>query len=241
MRSETLVIRSRFCGPPRSANGGYVCGRIAKYLPGAASVRLKAPPPIEVELRVESTDEEAHLFHESTLIGEAKRAKLDLVPPAAPSYAEAEKASKSYIGFTNHAFPRCFVCGPQRAPADGMRIFPGVFEERSLVAAPWIPDRSLAGDSQEVDSEFIWSALDCSGGFSVLPVPEGKAILLGELCVRIDGVVAPGERCVVVGWSLGIDGRKRFAGSAIYSEVGKPVAVARATWIEIPRTAFGGA
>ena len=112
MRSETFDVHSRFCGPPRSANGGYVCGRIAKYLPGAASVRLKAPPPIEVELRVESTEVEARLFHESALIAEARRAALDLAPPAAPSYAEAEKASKSYIGFTNHAFPRCFVCGP---------------------------------------------------------------------------------------------------------------------------------
>lgn len=240
MRSETFVIHSRFCGPPRSANGGYVCGRIAQYLPGSASVRLKAPPPIEVELRVESTEEEARLFHDSVVIGEAKRATLDLAPPVAPSYAEAEEASKSYLGFTNHAFPRCFVCGPQRAPADGMRIFPGVIEARSLVAAPWIADRSLADGSREVDSAFIWSALDCTGGFSVLPVPEGKAILLGELCARIDGAIAVGERCVVVGWSLGIDGRKRLAGSAVYSEVGKLVAVARATWIEVPRSAFGG-
>ncbi len=240
MGSETFVIHSRFCGPPRSANGGYVCGRIAKHLPGSTSVRLKAPPPLEVELRVESTEEEARMFHESTVIGEARCAALDLAPPVAPSYAEAEEASKSYIGFTNHAFPRCFVCGPQRAPVDGMRIFPGVIEARSLVAAPWIPDRSLAGDSRKVDSVFIWSALDCSGGFSVLPVPEGKAILLGELWARIDGAVAAGERCVVVGWSLGIEGRKRLAGSAVYSEAGKPVAVARATWIEVPRTAFGG-
>ena len=29
-----LVVPSRFCGPPASGNGGYVCGRVAGYVDG---------------------------------------------------------------------------------------------------------------------------------------------------------------------------------------------------------------
>jgi hypothetical protein len=72
----------------------------------------------------------------------------------------------------------------------------------------------------------------------VLPVPEDNAIVLGELSARIDGSVAPGDGCVVIGWPLRIDGRKRFAGSAVVSSSGQPVAVGRATWIEVPASAF---
>lgn len=240
MTSEVLVISSRFCGPPRSGNGGYVCGRVAAHVPGSASVRLKAPPPLETELRIDASESEARLMHGSNIIAEAKAAELALALPTAPSFTEAEEAAKSYLGFTRHAFPRCFVCGPQRADGDGLRIFPGSTTSRSMVAAPWVPDPSLGNDSNMVRSEFLWAALDCTSGFAVLPVPEGKAIVLGELCARIDDSVTPNERCIVVGWSLQVDGRKRIAGSAVFSSSGRPVAVGRATWIEVQASAFGG-
>jgi hypothetical protein len=240
MTTELLVISSRFCGPPNSGNGGYVCGRVATHVPGVASVRLKAPPPLETELRIDASESRAQLIQGSNVIAEAKAADLDLTPPAAPSFSEAEEAAKSYTGFTRHVFPRCFVCGPQRVHGDGLRIFPGAIASRSIVAAPWIPDPSLADDSYRVRSEFLWAALDCTSAFAVLPISEGKAIVLGELCARIDDRVTPNEKCVVIGWSLQIDGRKRFAGSAEFSGSRHPVAVGRATWIEVPSSSFGG-
>ena len=240
MTSESLVISSRFCGPPKSGNGGYVCGRVATYISGSVAVRLKAPPPLETELRIEVSGAGTQLLHGSSVIAEAKAADMDLIPPAAPSFADAEEAAKFCSGFTRHPFPRCFVCGPQRAVGDGLRIFPGSVASHSMVAAPWIPDASLANGSDNIRSEFLWAALDCTSGFAVLPIPEGKAIVLGELCARVDGSVKPNEKCVVVGWQLQIDGRKRFAGSTVFSGSGQAVAVGRATWIEVPATAFGG-
>ena len=71
------------------------------------------------------------------------------------------------------------------------------------------------------------------GAFTVLP-PGGELILLGELCARVDGDVEVGEPCVVAAWPLGIEGRKRFAGTAVLASSGAPVATARATWIEMP-------
>ena len=238
MNTETLEISRRFRGPARSGNGGYVCGLLGKHVPGPCAVRLKVPPPLEVELRIEAADGEARLFHGSTLIGEARRIDFHLAPPTPPSFPDAEKASKFCVGLTRHSFPNCFVCGPQRLFADGMRIFPGPVEGSSMVAAPWVPDSSLVGESGSVGLEFLWAALDCPTGFSVLPVPDGKTILLGELCVRIAGAVSPGERCVAIAWPLEVDGRKRFAGSAIFGEFGRAVAVARATWIEVPASTF---
>ncbi len=179
-------------------------------------------------------------MHGSNVIAEARAAALDLTLPPAPSFSQATEAARSYPGFTRHVFPRCFVCGPQRAHGDGLRIFPGSTASRSMVAAPWVPDSSLGRASDGVRAEFLWAALDCTSGFAVLPVPEGKAIVLGELCARIDDTVAPGDECVVIGWPLQVDGRKRISGSAVFSRSGRPVALGRATWIEVQASAFGG-
>lgn len=240
MTSESLVISNRFCGPPKSGNGGYVCGCMAAHVAGSVAVRLKTPPPLETELRIEVSNAGAQLLQGLTLIAEAKAAEFELAPPTAPSFSEAEEATKSYAGFTRHPFPRCFVCGPQRVVGDGMRIFPGWIASRSMVAAPWIPDASLANGSNEVRTEYLWAALDCTSAFAVWQVPDGKTIVLGELGARISGAIAPGEKCIVIGWPLQVDGRKRLAGSAVFSVSGRLVAVGRATWIEVPLSAFAG-
>ncbi len=232
MITEILSIPRRFNGPPRSGNGGYVCGRLAKYVSGPVSVRLRVPPPLEQELKVEASDDEARLFDGEVLVAHARRIELEVATPAAPTFTDAMVASRSYVGFVRHLLPTCFVCGPERDEGDGLRIFPGR-AEASLLAAPWVPDASLANSSGFVSSEFLWAALDCAGAFAVMP--EGSdPILLGELSARLDREVAIGEKCVVVAWPLGLDGRKRYAGTAIYSGSGALVAVARATWIEIP-------
>ena len=240
MNAESLVISSRFCGPPGSGHGGYVSGRVARHVPGVAVVRLKSPPPLEVQLQIDASEGVVRLSDGSTVIAEGRSARLDLTPPAPPSFQEAEDASNGYLGFTRHPFPRCFACGPQRSVGDGLRVFPGPIESRSIVAAPWLPDTSLADDSNRVRTEFVWAALDCTSGLAVLPVPEGRAIVLGELSVRIDGEVVAGDRYIAVGWPIQTDGRKRFAGSVIFSASGVPVAVAHALWIEVSEGAFTG-
>ena len=77
-------------------------------------------------------------------MAEARPVDLDLIPPSAPSFAQAETAARSFRGFEEHVFQGCFVCGPERAERDGLRIFPGQTDAAGLFAAPWIPDASLA-------------------------------------------------------------------------------------------------
>jgi hypothetical protein len=51
------------------------------------------------------------------------------------------------------------------------------------------------------------------------------------MTARIERLPDEGEPCVVVGWPLGEDGRKLFAGTALYGRDGDVLAVARQVWI----------
>jgi hypothetical protein len=226
---EIVTFAGRFNGPPGSGNGGYVSGRMARYVSGPASVRLRVPPPLDRPLNVEATGDEARLLDRETLVAEARRTHVELSPPEPPTFAEAEAASKTYAAFARHPLPRCFVCGLARAEGDGLRIFPGPTGSVGIHAAPWVPHPSLDDGAGRVASEFLWAALDCAGAFAVMDDPE-QPLILGELSARLDRGLAIGEPAVVVAWPLGVDGRKRFAGTALYAG-GAPIAVARATWI----------
>ena len=231
---EKLSIDRRFRGPAQSGNGGYVCGRIARHVPGIATVRLAIPPPLDTPLHIDVTDGVARLMSGTTLVGEGRAAQLDIDVPAPVSVEAARESSKHYHGFDEHTFPECFVCGPRRQPGDGLRIFAGASSPDG-VAAPWVVDESLGAP---IATEFLWAALDCPSGFALWSPREGTTVVLGQLTASIREQVMPGQTCVAMGWPLHVEGRKRFAGSAVYSATGKLVALARAIWIEVPASAF---
>lgn len=252
---RTLAIAERFRGPPGMGNGGYVAGRVAAALDGgsgaAIEVTLRRPVPLAPHVlrlaagpgagAVQLLDEAGGCVAEGRV---APDASLDL-PPSAPSPAAAEAASRRFVGFRRHGVRGCFVCGTSRAPGDGLRIFAGPLEAAAeeaagrVVAAPWVPDGSLAtpGDSR-VRPEFLWAALDCPGAFAVMPPnagTESAGMLLGRITARLLGSVQAGERCVVLGWPVageagGGGGRRRFAGTAVLGADGGLRALARAVW-----------
>ncbi|MEZ5440837.1 MAG: hypothetical protein R3F15_05055 [Lysobacterales bacterium] len=228
---EQLQVESRFRGPPDSANGGYLAGLLARVLGGVVTVRLQAPPPLHHPLSLERSESGLQLRAGEQPVAQARAAELDLQAPVAPSLAEAIQASEHYVGFREHPFPGCFVCGPARAEGDGLRIFPGRVGDRDLVAAPWHPTPDLADSDGNVAVEHLWAALDCSGFFAFAEKLSGRVALLGELTARIDAAVAADQPVTVVGWPIGQEGRKCIAGSALYDAEGQPLAVARATWI----------
>lgn len=237
MSLETLTIERRFCGPSHSGNGGYTCGKIARHIKGVASVRLLVPPPLNTPLSMEAEKGTIRLMHGEKPVGEGRSASLEMEVPEPFTFDEALEASRAYEGFLFHSFPRCFVCGPLREERDGLRIFAGRRKEGEPVAAPWTVDASLA-EQGEVGSEFIWAALDCPGAFAVSRYKKGVAIVLGELTAKIERKVKPGDKCVAMGWAIDAEGRKRIAGSAIFTETGELVGKARATWVEIPEDLF---
>jgi hypothetical protein len=224
-----LVIDPRFSGPAGSANGGYTCGLVADFVDGSVEVTLRRPPPLGRPLSVEREGGGVVVRDGDAVVAEAVEAPFDLDVPEPPTQDEATRASSRYPGFDAHAFPKCFVCGPEREAGDGLRIFAGPLGD-GRVAAPWTPT--------EVDRHVVWAALDCPGAIAV-GFPDRGETLLGRFSARIDDLPEVGEACVVVGWPLGEEGRKLYAGTALYGEGGRPLARARATWI-VPLSVAAG-
>ena len=216
-----IVIDGRFNGPDGSANGGYTCALIAREVGEPCEVTLRAPPPLETPLRFDGE----RLWHGDDLIAESRRFDDELDPPPPIAFEDAERASERYPGFREHAYPRCFTCGPERA--DGLRIFTGPVRD-GLFAAPFVLRRTVR---LSPSNELVWAALDCPGAIAVGQT-ERAEYLLGRMAARVDDVPRAGERCVVTARPLGGEGRKGYAATAAYGEDGRLLGVARQTWIE---------
>ena len=219
-----LVIDRKFRGPTTSANGGYTCGRLASFLAEPVEVTLRLPPPLERPLEV-VTDDRVELRDGETLVAQAAPAELELDVPDPISF-EAAAAAALPEGDRDSVFPECFVCGWARD--DGLRIYAGPVEGRDLVAATWVPKNDV------IASEFVWAALDCPGAYAVQFGERGNPVL-GRLAARVDHLPHPDERCVVMAWPLGEEGRKLYAGTALFGEDRRMLGSARATWI-VPRS-----
>lgn len=225
-----ISVAHRFNGPPGSGNGGYSAGLIAGEIGEPISVRLHQPVPLERELRIAEAGEGWTVRDGERLIATATRTQVAIDVPPPPSYAEAVASSARYVGFKEHAYPDCFVCGPNRRLHDGLRVFAGAVANTPVLAAPWTPDTTLAGAAGQLPTEFMWAALDCPGFFATSsPTPA----LLGEIAVRVDRIANIDEPCVVIAWAIARDGRKHRAGSALFGENGELCATGVATWIEL--------
>jgi hypothetical protein len=228
--SAKVVVAERFHGPPRSGNGGYVCGLAASFVDGPAESTLRAPPPLDVPLDVIRDGGDVVLRHAAQEIARAKPARPRVTPPPAPGRAEAARAASRFRGHQDHIFPGCFVCGP--AHPQGLHIFAGPLNGDGVVAAPWTPSRDLADADGRVAAEFLWAALDCPSYWS-LPQAGNIAAVLGRLTAEIVARPNVGDPLVVTAWPLDASGRKHRAGSAIFDADGGLIARAEALWIEI--------
>jgi hypothetical protein len=239
-----IIIDHRFRGTPDSGNGGYVCGRVAHYIDGAAEITLRAPAPLDTRLDVVCQDQEVSVLQGENLVATGRSADIDFADIPTATFVMAEAAS-ARTPFTpeNHAQHECFVCGPGRQPGDGLRIEAGPISPTgtgSLYAAPWVPGTDLVAEDGLVAAEFVWSVLDCPTGYVSLANSLHKKplelMLLGRMAARIDARPQPGEKCVITAWQTSVERRKYFAEAALYNSAGAPIAVARATWIKLRQT-----
>ncbi|HET9242015.1 MAG TPA: hypothetical protein VFN99_01145 [Gaiella sp.] len=222
---ETVRIDRRYRGPLTSANGGYAAGLLGSRVGDAAEVTLRLPPPLERPLVVRRDGERLLLEDGGDVVAEAVAAEPSVEPVRPPTAEEADATSAGVEAWGPPEFAECFVCGV-REDGSGLGIHPGRVPGRDgLVATTWV--------ARDVSPEVVWAAIDCPGAYAAGDPGRGETVL-GRMTARLHRLPAEGERCVVVGWPLGEEGRKLYAGTALYGEGADLVAIARQVWI-LPR------
>ncbi|WP_338076624.1 hypothetical protein [Bradyrhizobium yuanmingense] len=215
---------------------------------------LRAPPPLERSLDVlTGADGGIELRENGKLLATARATDIDVPDVPRVSYEAAEEAAgRTPYEEQTHNLPTCFVCGPARGHGDGLRIFAGPLQAGAVpgkpvvFAASWVPHGSLSGADGHVAPEFVWAALDCPTGYCTvgarhLGLKGDETALLGRMAARIERRPRPGDRCAVVAWPTGREGRKLFAESALLDAEQEVLATARATWLLVDRQVQLGA
>ncbi len=229
----TIEIEKRFCGPARSGNGGYTCGRLAAFIEGPARARLMQPPPLDTPIRIIAEGAGVAAYAGDQKIGMAEPSTVDVTLPDIPDASGIKAARQAYLSEADtHPLAQCFVCGPKRAPHDGLCLFTGPVPGSVVNADVWTPDADLADQDGLVRPEFLWAALDCPTAFA-LRHGDSKLCLLGSLTAEIRSRPKTGERLTVMAWPRGVDGRKNYADGAILNAAGEVLAVSNAVWIEL--------
>lgn len=228
-----IVIDAHFNGPPQMGNGGYVCGTLYEHLSITPEIRLQRPIPLDTPLILESTSTGFELKHKNSIIASIRKSQLNLSPPLPLHYDEALTASQHYIGLHHqHLFPTCFVCGTGRPNDAGLHLQTGRHRATELFAAPWVPHSRYANTQGEINVPFIVAALDCPGAFAVMG-DQMCTMVLGSMTPKIFLPVQANENCVVMAWHIHSEGKKHYAGTALYNEQQQLCAMAYSVWIEL--------
>jgi hypothetical protein len=239
--TDTILIPPGFNGPRLSGNGGYVGGVLAARFTetlggdGTVEITLRAPIPLDRSLKTVRDDEALLLRDGDTLLCEARAGSVaGLVPPPAPTdWAPVLEVGRTG-GSVGDEFQECLVCGRARAVGDGLRVFGKGHGGHSLSC--YVPHAAHADAEGRIRPEFIWGTLDCPGAWAVQDPDDPRPALTGRMTAKIIDPPKVGERCAVVGWKIGEDGRKLFSGTALYTEQGRLCAVAQCTWIVLKTT-----
>lgn len=228
---QPVTVASRFNGPVDSGQGGYSAGLFAARLgPGPAMVTLRSPIPLETEITVEPDGEGARFLDGETLVAEAEPAP-GFAPevPDSPGVEAAREAMEGYRAPADGLFAHCFVCG--RAREDSFGVFAGPAGD-SLLASAWTPPDWTAGEAGPVRPEFVWAALDCPTYFAAFSAGELPLAFMARVTTKLLAPASPGREHVVSAWPIAADGRKHTAGSALFDEDGRLLAVSEVLLIE---------
>ncbi len=243
--NQRVVVAKQFRGPPESGNGGYVSGLLAGYLSLSAAaegveVTLRAPTPLDSPMQIQIDDAQVSAYVGETLIGQALPKKLALDVPQPPTFAQAlavqynspaldptiENIVSGGVGF----HPICFCCGADVAADQGLRVFAAPVPGFQGVAAAWQPDVVFQDENGFLPAEMIWAALDCPGQFAYFA--DGiRTGLLGRMTAKLLTPVRASDQIVITGWCIEIEGKKHFAGTALFNQQGECCAYSKQVWI----------
>ena len=202
--------------------------------------------PLDRPLTVRIVADGAEVHDDEGLIARTSAEEIAVAVPAAPPVEVARRASERFLerlesGEVRHTFPECFVCGHRRAAGDGLRVFPAPLDVAlshtpGMRVAAWRPDGAFLDEAGRLRLEFVWSALDCPGGWAIREPAN-----TGTLQVEILGPVDGRQELIVMGWPVAAaaarpGSRRRYAGTAMFDAHGRLLARGAAIWVA-PRAA----
>ena len=237
--TETIIIAPEFNGPRLSGNGGYVAGVLAGAFnrqfgrDDAVEITLRAPVPLDRAMQVVREGDGLLLRDDETLVCEARAGSVDhlVAPPPPDDWNEVMRRGEQGGSPEDTDFHWCVVCGRGRAVGDGLRVLGSAGPHKGRSLSCYVPHANHADASGRIRPEFVWGALDCPGAFAVQDPDDFRVALTGRMTAKVIEPPRVGERCAVVGWSLGAEGRKLYSGTALYTESGRLCAIGTCTWI----------
>lgn len=222
-------------GPKMSGNGGYVGGVMAQAFGGNGPVEitLRAPVPIGTPLALTSKDGVLSAHDGDTLICEARAGTLDaLKPPPPPTdWNEVMRRAERGGSPADGDFGHCIVCGRGRGVGDGLRVHGTSGPQPGYSLSCYLPHANHADPAGRIRPEFVWGTLDCPGAYAAQDDGDFRPALTGRMTAQVFEPPKVGERCAVVGWRTGAEGRKLYSGTALYTESGRLCGLAAQTWI----------
>jgi hypothetical protein len=232
-----IIVPRQFRGPPVTANGGYICGVLSNAVGGRGAAMLRSGVPLDVAVTLtEAEDGSVTLTNsEGLLLGTAKPADDSAIPapPAAPSVEQA-RAFGAASPFASRSLHRgCFSCCIEREAGEGLGVFVGQIEgaPEGTCAGVWTPHANFADADGTIPDEITWGALDCSGSMAWWIKTGAPVGLLGTMAGEVLRKPKAGETYVVVAWAREVEGRKHFAGVALFDDKGEVMARSGQIWI----------
>jgi hypothetical protein len=240
---DTITIAPGFNGPRLSGNGGYVGGVLAERYTrafggdGTVEITLRAPIPIAKALQVVPDNRngaDALMLRDGdTLLCEARAGSVDhLKPPPAPTdWLDVMRRAEQGGSPPDSDFGSCIVCGRDRAVGDGLRVLGSAGPAPGTSLSCYVPHANHADGAGRILPEFVWGTLDCPGAFAAQDPDDMRPALTGRMTAKVIEPPKVGERCAVVGWRIGAEGRKLYSGTALYTESSRLCAIGTCTWI----------
>lgn len=243
---DSVRIPPELNGPARSANGGVAAGTMARLVTGPAEVRLSSPSPLGTDLPLRRDSEWA-------VAADTDGMEVMRVRPAEPPAVEVPDVEPGAIGdgfpFPDHPAHTCVICGQDHP--DSLRMFPApVPGHTGVMGTWWTPPDWAIDDAGHLRTDLLWGVLDCPGALAVMQEEDEQVFAaLAGITGEVLAPVRAGERVLVLGFTLGSDGRhashgsdgsdgdrgrKRHTGTAVLGEDGELRAHTRQLCILVP-------
>lgn len=237
---HTVRIGGWFQGPTGSGQGGWAAHRFTQQIDEPVTTAMRAPVPLDTDLRIARGDDEWLLIDESA----ANAVTIMVARTWDPAFADTDAVTGVDAGaararfsdvVSDHPVPYCFSCGVQH---DSMNVHAGPLGDGRFATDWRAPDWAVT-ESGTVDLGVLWAAIDCTSAWYVAYSNEQRSPVTAQFAVEVTGPIEPDTTYSLVSWSgdhpAEWDGRKRNAASAAFAPDGTCVARSASLWIALDR------